>query len=261
MDSERKQLTLSLISGHVPIVAPNDQCITTAVLVKNVSMWRTADFFLLPDLKTVIQNYLILRLAAVLRFFHHFRLSVFNREAVYINDVKNQGYLDTFVPDLSQAVTKIYTTPGARGLQKLFTLFACAMREYLPAHVMTDLLERIPDFQQDLSTALIALHFSKTNELLDAGLKSPYVLEAWKPHPVWENGHYASFRCSTCGLESSRVYGNTYPTGASWDMTIDPFPMGNRKWCDKCATQSINSLLETMINEWPDGVPVSGWGR
>lgn len=227
-------------------------------------MWRTADFFLLPDLKAVIHNYLILRLAAVLRFFHHFRFSLdsaCSREAFYIKDVKNQGYLDTFVPDLSQAITKIYTTPSARELQKLFALFACGMREYLPAHVMAELLEKIPDFQQDLSTALIAFHFSKTNELVNDGLKSPYVLEAWKSQPSWVNGHYASFRCSTCGLQSPGVRESTYPTSEMWDITIDPFPMGKRKWCDKCATQSINSLLETMINEWPDGAPVSGWGR
>lgn len=224
-------------------------------------MWRTADFFLLPDLKAVIENYLLLRLAAVLRFFHHFRFYLDGREAVYIGSVNNQGYLDTFVPDLSQAITKIYTTPGARALQKLFALFACGMREYLPADVMADLLKRVPDFQQDVSTALMALHFSKTSELVNAGLKSPYVLEAWKAQPVWEHHYGATFKCSTCGSESPKVFTTTHPSAGSWEMTIDPFPMGKRKWCDTCATQSIKSLLEVLIKDWPDGVPVSGWGR
>lgn len=217
-----------------------------------------ADFFLLPDLKAEIQEYLTERCAATLWWFHDFKLSQGAREAVHSQLVDDQVNLSNFIIDLSEAVTKIYKSPVARQLHKLFAIFACGLREHLPAQTMWRLMKENPQFQQDISTALIAIHFPKaTNEFVSGGLEKLGVSEAWNAHSAWTSKDSISFRCSECGKENIKVV-MLKPRGRGFEMTLDPFSLGTRKWCNDCAFVSLKSLLKTMISGWPSGAANSG---
>lgn len=243
--------------GYVPDVAPNVQCFQTPNLKNNVSLWRTADFFLVSDLKVEIQEYLVARFAGMLSCFHDFRLSLVDSEAVHTYHV-DQDNVDVFFVDLSEAVTKIYKSPGARQLHKMFAIFACGLREHWPAQIMRRLMKDIPQFREDISTALIAIHFPKiTNDFVSGGLDKLCVNEAWNAHSAWSTKDFISFRCSGCGKESPRAVVTRSSRSRGWNMTLDPFSLGMRKWCDDCAFVSIKSLLKTMINGWPSGIPGS----
>lgn len=235
-------------------MAPRVGCIPFPGLECNVRLWRTADFFMLLDLKTEIQEYLLERLAAILCCLHDFRLSLVSREAVHIQS-KDEHELDDLIVDIALAVETIYKSPGARQLHKLFAIFACGLREHWPAAVMRRLMKDVPQFQQDISTALIALHFPTiTDEFVSGGLETLCVSEAWKAHSAWSSKDFISFRCSDCGRESPKATTRSSRCRA-WDMTLDPFSLGTRKWCNDCAFMSTKSLMKTMISGWPADVP------
>ncbi|KAG6360902.1 hypothetical protein INS49_011970 [Diaporthe citri] len=237
------------IGRYIPAAEPRKGCISIAVLAKTVSLWRPADFFLLPDLKEAIQEYLISRLAAVLWFFHNFRFYLVTREALHNKSVDQKDALANFYVDFSQAVAEIYKSYGARQIHKLFAAFACGLREHMSEHVIWDLMKRVPEFQKDVSNALVTLHFPKAgDELLSGGLKNLCLSEAWKADSVWSTGDGSGFRCSKCGEQSPEMGKATSSRGEVRDMTLDPFPLGTRKWCNDCAFSSIKSLLEAMIN-------------
>lgn len=146
-----------MASGYVPDLAPDTKCISAFVLESNVALWYTADFFLLPELKTDIQEYLLGRFAATLWLFHHYKISLVNCGTISRNNVHLEEH--EFFNDLTSALAKIYENPNARELQKLFAVFACGLREHLPKETMWDLMSKTPAFRQDVSTVLIALHF------------------------------------------------------------------------------------------------------
>lgn len=123
---------------------------------------------------------------------------------------------------------------------------------------MWHLMKTIPQFQQDISTALIAMNFPKaTKEVVSGGLEKLCVSEAWNSHSVWASKDTISYRCSECGKETPRV-GASGSRDSGFDMTLDPFSLGTRKWCNDCAFVSIKSLLKTMISGWPADAPDYG---
>lgn len=205
-----------------------------------------------------IQEYLLERCAAILWWFHDFRLSQKVREAVHNQRVDDQDSLDIFFIDLSEAVEKIYKSPLARQIHKLFAIFACGLREHWPATSMWRLMKAIPQFQRDVSTALIVMHFPKaTNEFVSGGLEKLCVSEAWNAHSVWAAKEFISYRCSECGKETPKVVVSG-SRDRGFEMTLDPFSLGTRKWCDECAFVSLKSLMKTMISGWPSAALTSG---
>lgn len=258
MDGYCRLLTHSnfLISEYTPDLAPDVACFSTANLESKASLWRTADYFLLPDLKAVLQDYLLNRLAATLFFIHKCRFSRSPHDPWHKNmNVYDEDYehdLEIFLDDLFGAVEEIYKCPAARELQKMFAVFACGLREHLPKHIMWKHMDRIPEFQQDVSTALIALHFPETTDKCVAQR-----LEDFYPCPTGSprlrrnlNEDCVHFRCSGCGKEISQS-GPVISGIQVWVITLDPFSPGMRKWCSDCACSSIKSLLQTIISEWP----------
>lgn len=237
-------------------------CVSAPVLDRHVSLWRTADFFLLPDLKAEIQGYLLAKFASTLRYFHEHGLPLtFGSSGFYVGTmyVREKDKLDIFFADFSEAVAKVYTSPAARYLQKLFAVFACGLREELPEDIMWGLLDGIPEFQSDVSTVLIALHFPKAtshsvrNDLLDFGVST-----AREGYSAWPGEDCLCYRCSECGKESPKPVLRGPYKRIYWYMTLDPFSSGTRKWCTDCAFQSMQSLLKNVISEWPVGAANSG---
>lgn len=98
----------------MPDLAPNARCIFPSNLEHNVCLCLTADFFLLPDLKVEIQDYLLERCTAILWWFHDFKLSQVAREAVHNQRVDDHDNLEFFFLDLSDVVVEIYKNPLAR---------------------------------------------------------------------------------------------------------------------------------------------------
>ncbi|KAK2608056.1 hypothetical protein N8I77_006692 [Diaporthe amygdali] len=224
----------------------------------NVALWCTADFFLLPDLKADIQECLLDRFAATLAFFHDFSLSLIASKAAHHQLVDNKDVIDSLFTVFPKAVTKIYKRPGARELHKLFAVFACGLREHLPAHIMWNLMKAIPEFQQDVSTVLVALHFPQaTNEFVVGGLEELCVSENWAIYHGQSLHDRASYRCTGCGKLSSNMISKV----KKCYMTLDPFSLGTRKWCNDCACTSIKSLIKTVTGGWPAGAPDRGEAR
>lgn len=210
---------------------------------------------MLPDLEAAIQKYLSARFTCTLAFFNNFRFSLVTHKAVHNREVDNQDYLDRFWADFSQAVRIVYKSPRARELHKLFTAFACGMHEHLPAHVMWDLINSVPDFQQDVSTALIAILFPKaTDKPVSGGLKT-FISEVMKAQQSESTDPGVIFKCSECGKQCPKVGRARSSRGVGYDLVLDPFPLGMRKWCSDCCTSPIGSLLETMVSEWPADAP------
>lgn len=224
-----------------------------------MSLWRTAEFFLLADLKAAIQTYLISRFASVLSFFNNFRVSLVTHQAVHNKEVDKQDYLNSFFADFSEAVTIIYKSPCARELHRLFAASTCGIREHLPAQVMWDLMKRVPEFQQDVSTALIAIHFPKvTDKPVSGGAQSFFVSEVMKAQKAWSTDPSIIFKCSECGKQCPKAGKATSSGGEGYDVVLDPFPLGTRKWCSDCYAPSIRSLLRALIRDWPADAPGLG---
>lgn len=238
-------------------------CVSAPVLDRHVSLWRTADFFLLPDLKAEIQGYLLAKFAFTLRYFHEHGLPLsFGSIGFHVGTmyVREKDKLDIFFVDFSEAVTKAYTCPDARYLQKLFAVFACGLRDQLPEDIMWGLLDGIPEFQSDVSTVLIALHFPNATSLtVRNGLTHFGASTAREGYTAWPGEDCLCYRCSECGKESPKP-GATRRSRTTewWYMTLDPFSWGTRKWCTGCAFQSMQSLLKNVISEWPAGASNSG---
>lgn len=256
MDGYCRLLTRSnfLTSGYTPDLAPDVACCSTPNLESKASLWRTADYFLLPGLKAVVQDYLLDRFAATLSFIHK---STFFRcthaawkRNINFGDEDFESNLEIFLADLSRAIKEIYKCPAARELQKMFAVFACGLREHLTKHIMWELLEIIPEFQQDVSTALIALHFPQaTDGCVAQSLESFYTRQTGRPSLRGRGKDCVQFRCSGC----SESIPQSEPTKRElWDMTLDPFSPGSSKWCSDCAFSSIKDILKRIVSEWPD---------
>lgn len=157
-----------------------------------------------------------------------------------------------FFIDFHSAVEKAYECPAARELQKLFAISACGFREHLPEHIRQDLSERIPAFHQDVCYVLTILHFPQATDQpkVAAVLEDPYVFVPGRAHSLWPNKRSDDFRCSGCGEESLEVIGGGPPC-AGWDMILDPFSYGTRKWCSDCEFEHMGLRLRNILNAWP----------
>ncbi|KAL1855276.1 hypothetical protein Daus18300_011182 [Diaporthe australafricana] len=246
---------------YAPALAPTAKCISAAILESNVALWYSADFFLLPDLKADIHEYLLNRFSATLHFFHDFSLSLATPGGIWSNNVHHElkDDLRGFFVDFSRALVKIYKIPRARETQKLFAIFACGLRENLPAQTMWSLMETVPKFQKDVSVVLIALHFpnATNSDFVSYGLKALYVDSASDSCSTWSDEGSGSFQCAGCDTTKSSGVLTRSGQGAIWAMTLDPFSMGTRKWCDECAFGSIKFRLQILIKRWPRGLEPS----
>ena len=220
-----------------------------------------ADYFLLPDLKTKVHLYLFERLAATLRVVHMFRLSSSSADALYTyrEDAILNG--EFIFNDLLRAVKKIYKCPAARELQKLFAVFASGLRDHLPTHILWRLMKQTPEFQQDISTILISLHFPAVTGDSDVAcpLDESYELAAGQLQSEGSSKGHAQPMCSGCDKHSPQPDATRSSQGAQWkcDMVLDPFSLGTRKWCSDCASWSIEDSLRLLVKTWPASTPDS----
>lgn len=111
-------------------------------------------------------------------------------------------------------------------------------------------MERIPEFQQDVSTVLIALHFPKaTGGYIAKTLEMPYTCPPERPNLRSLGRDCVRFRCTGCGEQPA--------CGELWDITLDPFSLGMTKWCSDCAFSSIKAHLKRIASGWPVRAPGS----
>lgn len=140
-------------------MASGDTGIWTPVLEDNVSLWQTADYFLLSSLKTEVYGYLLDRIIAVLARLHILTIRQTSSELIS----SNKRAVTIFITDFSKAVEKAYLCPTARDIHKLFANPACGLREHIPGPTLWDLM-KTTGFQKDVYTALIALNFTQATK-------------------------------------------------------------------------------------------------
>lgn len=201
-----------------------------------------ADFFLLPNLKRVVFDYIFDRLVVTLCFLHAFEASI--RESSF----KDYHHLEGLRVDLPSAVEKVYECPAARELQKLFAIFACGLREHLPDGTRQDLNKRSPAFHQDVSFVLTILHFPQaTNEpMVTAALEGLYVRLPERGNTPWSNG---TSTCPICPIPVAQGGGNI--VCATWGTVLDPFSSGTKGWNPVCAFQGMKLRLQGILKAWP----------
>jgi hypothetical protein len=217
----------------------SDRSISTPFLEVNVSLWKTADYFLLKILKNGIQEYLLNRIAATLLVFHRFQITPWFTP---YDQFRHDGKLQIVLADLTQAVRKAYEHPSAREVHQLLAILACGLREHLPEQILWDLMN-IPGFQKDITTVLIVLHFTQsTNGSVADKLGVCY-------HQTSKTR-----QCSVSDCES----GYLAESSESRFMTLDPFSLATRRWCDTHAFSSIQERLKAMINAWPKDAVLEG---
>lgn len=235
------------ILGYIPNWAPSvDAYIPGLDIQSNVSLWLTADFFLLQDLKAAVYEYLIEWFAATLCYLHTFKLFGSADKLIHSKDVLGKR---SFFSEIPTAARKIYKYPASRDLPKLFAVFACGLREHLPQ--LRDLMASIPEFQRDVSTVLVALNFpwaTRKPRRLAAELGVSYTsAERESERSI---GTYTKFECCGCRKRKSmsqKLHTQGEPQ-RDWAVTLDPFSSGVRKWCSDCAFQSMKSRLRNLIS-------------
>lgn len=158
-----------------------------------------------------------------------------------------------FFIDFPSAVEKAYECPAARELQKLFAISACGLREHLPESIRQELNKKIPSFHQDVSFVLTILHFPQAaNEpKVAAMLGDPYVFVPGRTHSLWPSKRSDYLRCSGCGEEGPANCGPPDDPYEGWDMTLDPFSFGTRKWCTSCDMEQMELRLRDILIAWP----------
>lgn len=198
-------------------------------LEANVSLWQTADYFLLSSLKTEVYVYLLDRIATILFGFHEANICESN--------IKLRPYTEDsvtiFIADSFKAIKTAYICPAARNIQKLFAIFACGLREYIPGPTLWDLM-KIAGFQKDVSTALIAINFTQATKA-----------RVVKPLTSSCDSATNTYQCAQCGTDISRDICRKFI------VVLDPFSQGRQKWCEGCEFNSIKASLKTLISEWP----------
>lgn len=146
------------------------------------------------------------------------------------------GNKDKFVADLDSAIRVAYASPAARLLQRNLCAFSMTLRGKLPKEVLVDLTTDLPDFNNDLTTSLLGLHFGHTDQ--DAGEPDPTSRRGLNAQHLPMAGNWCAW-CGTCNL---------YNGGP---IMVDPITEGKARWCSECRSQALLHQVSVLVHQLP----------
>lgn len=197
-----------------------------------MQLWIYADYFLMTDLKSDALKRLGVNFASVARDLCTFETNVTDITGQHprLNSWASKN-LEAITACLVNAIKIAYTIDTARDLHYTVTAMVLMMRGSMPEQAVLELCKDVPDFNSDLSQALVAHYFSKKR----CDLQMPLMADGLS------SDHKTALRSQVCGSCSKKL--GPMPTL----VVVDPVTVGSW-WCFiSCGRNAFHDkLLDTV---------------